>query len=106
MLLSHSAQSSPGPKRQKNEDALAYWESSDEEVRRRQGAVAVIADGVGGMGDGEVASKMAVDIPLAIFQATDPRPPTKPLLNEIFPRPNRSLHEPSINDPRRGRMDT
>ena len=93
MRLSHFAESSPGPKRQKNEDAFDFWESSDEEVRRRQGAIAVIADGVGGMGDGEVASKMAVDIALAIFQDTDPRIPTKQLLKEIFERANLAIYE-------------
>src|SRR6266481_2077088 len=106
MLLSHFAQSSPGPKRQKNEDTFAYWESSDEEVRRRQGAIAVIADGVGGMGDGEVASKMAVDIALAIFQDTDPRTPTKQLLREIFDRANLAIYEAGMKDPSRGRMGT
>src|SRR5260221_9164633 len=106
MRLSHFAESSPGPKRQKNEDAFAYWESSDEEVRHRQGAIAIIADGVGGMGDGDVASKMAVDIALAIFQDTDPRIPTKQLLKEIFERANLAIYEEGMKDPSRGRMAT
>jgi len=106
MRLSHFAESSPGPKRQKNEDAFAYWESSDEAVRRRQGAIAVIADGLGGMGDGDVASKMAVDIALAIFQDTDPGIPTKQLLKEIFERANLAIYEAGMKDPSRGRMGT
>src|ERR1700730_18320074 len=106
MRLSHFAESSPGPKRQKNEDAFAYWESSDEAVRRRQGAIAVIADGLGGMGDGDVASKMAVDIALAIFQDTDPGVPTKQLLKEIFERANLAIYEAGMKDPSRGRMGT
>jgi serine/threonine-protein kinase len=106
MLLSHFAQSSPGPKRQKNEDAFAYWESSDDQVRRRQGTVAIIADGVGGMGGGEIASKMAIDIALAVFQDTDPRIPTKQLLKEIFDRANLAIYEAGMQDPSRGRMGT
>jgi serine/threonine protein phosphatase PrpC/predicted Ser/Thr protein kinase len=106
MRLSHFAQSSSGPKRQKNEDAFAYWESGDDEVRRRQGAIAVVADGVGGSKSGEVASKMAVDIALAIFQDTDPRTPTKQLLKEIFDRANLAIYEAGMKDPSGGRMAT
>ena len=106
MRLSHFAQSSSGPKRQKNEDAFAYWESSDDEVRRRQGAIAVVADGVGGSKRGEVASKMAVDIALEIFQDTDPRTPTKQLLKEIFDRANLAIYEAGMKDPSGGRMAT
>jgi serine/threonine protein kinase len=106
MRLSHFAQSSSGPKRKKNEDAFAYWESDDEEVRRRQGAIAIIADGVGGQAHGEVASKMAVDTALSIFQDTDPRIPTKQLLKEIFDRTNLAIYEAGMKDPSGGRMST
>jgi serine/threonine protein phosphatase PrpC len=106
MRLSHFAQSSAGPKRPRNEDSFAYWESSDEEVRRRQGAIAVIADGVGGQKGGDVASKMAVETALTIFQDTDPRVPAKQLLKEIFDRANLAIYEAGMQDPSHGRMAT
>jgi serine/threonine protein phosphatase PrpC/predicted Ser/Thr protein kinase len=106
MRLSHFAQSSSGPKRQKNEDAFGYWESAEENARRRQGAIAVIADGVGGMGGGDVASKIAIDTALAIFEKSDPRTSTKQLLKEIFDRANLAVYEAATKDPSRGRMAT
>ena len=106
MRLSQFAQSSSGPKRSENEDAFAYWESADEEVRRRQGTIGIIADGVGGQAHGEVASQMAVDIALSIFQDTDPRITTKQLLKEIFDRANLAIYEAGMKDPSGGRMAT
>ena len=106
MRLSQFAQSSSGPKRSENEDAFAYWESADEEVRRRQGTIGIIADGVGGQAHGEVASQMAADIALSIFQDTDPRITTKQLLKEIFDRANLAIYEAGMKDPSGGRMAT
>jgi serine/threonine-protein kinase len=106
MRLSQFAQSSSGPKRAENEDAFAYWESADEEVRRRQGTIGIIADGVGGQAHGEVASQMAADIALSIFQDTDPRITTKQLLKEIFDRANLAIYEAGMKDPSGGRMAT
>jgi protein phosphatase len=58
------------------------------------------------MRGGEIASKMAVDIALAIFQDSDPRTPTKQLLKEIFDRANLAIYEAGMKDPAGGRMAT
>ncbi|MBV8901736.1 MAG: hypothetical protein JOY92_16680, partial [Verrucomicrobia bacterium] len=71
MLLSVVSQSSTGPKRDRNEDYLGYWQPSDQDERIRRGTVAVIADGLGGLRRGDVASRLAVETALAAFQGAD-----------------------------------
>jgi serine/threonine protein phosphatase PrpC len=106
MLLSHFAQSATGPKRQKNEDAHAYWEPADEQARRRQGAIAIVADGVGGGKDGDMASALAVETALRVFQNTEPGAPVRQLLKDIFDRANHAIYNLGRKDPAGGRMAT
>jgi len=59
MELNYRSLSSRG-KRPKNEDALGFSQPTEEEEWRGRGAIAVICDGVGGQGDGDKASRLAV----------------------------------------------
>ena len=59
----------PAPSRPVNEDWLDFWESPDPLTREKQGSVAVLADGVGGYENGEVASRPAVDAAIKDFQS-------------------------------------
>ena len=68
MELTYAWLTSPGPVRPNNEDFLGFWEPAEEEQRRSHGAVAVIADGVGGQDCGEVASQMSVEVALRLFR--------------------------------------
>jgi serine/threonine protein phosphatase PrpC/predicted Ser/Thr protein kinase len=106
MRLSHFAQSSAGPKRQRNEDAHAYWEPTDEQVRRRQGTIAIVADGVGGGKDGDMASALAVETALQVFQSSDSGVPVKQILKDIFDRANLAIYDAGGRDPSGGRMAT
>lgn len=49
----------PGRKRDRNEDFLAFFEPDDLAERQRSGALYIVADGVGGAKDGEIASRYA-----------------------------------------------
>ena len=60
MELTYAELSSPGPVRENNEDFVGFWQPQTLEEKRGRGAVAALADGVGGMHHGEVASRMAV----------------------------------------------
>jgi serine/threonine protein phosphatase PrpC/predicted Ser/Thr protein kinase len=106
MELSVVSQSSAGPKREKNEDCLAFWQPDDPAERQRRGALALAADGVGGSKRGDEASQTAVRIGLEIFQKSDPGLSPKQILKEIFEAANLALYEIGMNDPEGGRMAT
>jgi serine/threonine-protein kinase len=106
MKVSSTSLSLAGPVRQKNEDSVAFWTPEDEAERRMRGAIAVMADGVGGHGNGEMASRMAVDLVLQKFKAADPAMPPKKLIREIFQEANLALYDIGSNDRKRAGMAT
>lgn len=57
-----------GAVRDHNEDFIAFCESEKLETRQKAGSLAVLADGVGGMGNGDVASRLAVETVVGIFR--------------------------------------
>jgi serine/threonine-protein kinase len=98
--------SNTGPVRQKNEDCLAFWEPEDLADKVHRGAIAIVADGCGGHGNGDVASRMAVDFALKAFQEADVDISPKRLLKEIFNGANMALYDAAINDRKVIRMAT
>src|SRR5580704_9351882 len=107
MLLSCVSKSDAGPVRKNNEDYLAFWQPADDAERMRRGAIMVMADGVGGQGHGEVASRMAVEAAIDYFQRTDPATPAKRLLKDLFMRINLAVFNQGLNQPGGGgRMAT
>jgi serine/threonine protein phosphatase PrpC/predicted Ser/Thr protein kinase len=106
MLLTHVSLSSPGPKRDNNEDAVGFWEAAEDEIRQRQGSIAVIADGVGGLGDGELASQLAVSTAIEVFQRADLDLSTKQILAKIFEAANLAIYEAGMANSRGVRMAT
>jgi len=84
MKIDYAEFSSRGPVRDNNEDYLAYFqvEATNETEEARPGcAVAILADGVGGHGRGEVASRMAVETVLEHCREAEANPGL-PLLGE------------------------
>ena len=106
MLLSFEWKSSAGPVRKKNEDSLGFWQPEEEAERLQRGAISVVADGLGGHENGDVASKMAVDIAIATFQRMNPANLPKQILKQIFDSANLAVYEAGMADPRGGRMAT
>ncbi len=106
MELSVVSQSSAGPKREKNEDCLTFWQPDDPKERQRRGALALAADGVGGSKRGDEASQAAIRVGLEVFQRADPSLSSKHVLKEIFDQTNLALYEAGMSDPRGGRMAT
>jgi len=98
MRLRYARVSTPGPVRALNEDWLDFWESTDPLVREQQGSVALLADGVGGMDHGEVASHLAIDLALREFQAspTDMKP--YDLLRRMFAAACTGVYEKAVAD--------
>ena len=58
--------SSAGAVRDHNEDFLVFWEPEDFSAREASGSIAILADGVGGEGNGDVASRLAAETALAV----------------------------------------
>lgn len=82
MKLSISYYSSCGP-RERNEDAVSVLETKD-------GMLAVVADGLGGHGQGELASAMVVN---ALNQTMISGQPSEAVLKEAIDRANREIFE-------------
>jgi serine/threonine protein phosphatase PrpC len=106
MRLSCESKSSAGPVRKENEDYLGFWQPDEEAERLQRGAIAIVADGVGGLERGEVASKMAVECAIATFQRMNPVNAPKQILKQIFDTANLEIYEAGMSGPKGGRMAT
>jgi serine/threonine-protein kinase len=93
MELTYGQLSVPGPVRSTNEDFLSFWQPPDPEEHRSRGAVAVLADGVGGHGRGEVASRMAGEIVVQEFQRAKPGLAPTQLLWQLFNAVNAAVYD-------------
>jgi len=76
--------SSAGPVRDHNEDFLTFWEPDDFSQRQDLGSVALLADGVGGETNGEVASRLAAETALSIFREAKPELPLRDVVRGMF----------------------
>jgi len=98
--------SSKGPVRPKNEDYASFWEPEEPDERQSRGSIAIVADGVGGHGSGDVASRMAVETSIRKFQECNPDMGAKAILREIFFAANMALYDSHQNDRQATRMAT
>ena len=98
MKVSSAFSTSAGPIRPKNEDTVVFWQSADEEERQSRGAISIVADGVGGHGNGDIASRKAAETALRIFRESPLTMQVKPLMDEIFSRANLALFDSGIAD--------
>src|SRR5579862_1813034 len=76
--------SSAGMVRDHNEDFLLFWEPDDFERRQRMGSLAILADGVGGEGNGDLASRLASETVLEVFKEAKPESTPTNLIREMF----------------------
>jgi len=106
MDVTYAQLSVAGPVRPKNEDSVGFWQPEDAEEQRSRGAIALLADGVGGQGSGEVASRLAVEAALQKFK--DARPGTSPaqVLRAIFSAANTAVYDAGMQNRGQGRMAT
>lgn len=102
MELSYGAATSAGTTRQNNEDSLDFLCPQDQEERLRRGAVAVLADGAGGHGFGEVASKLAVETCLRCFRDTSPELSPNQILWRMFNDANLAVYDEGMRQPSTG----
>ena len=94
---------STGTVRDHNEDFIAYWQPEDFEQLQAIGSIAVLADGVGGEGNGEIASRMAAETAVEIFKETKPETSINDLMRRIFDEAAARIFQASQ---KQGRMST
>lgn len=87
-MLSH-----PGCVRELNEDVVAYVLPTDAERAAGRGALALVADGMGGHAAGEVASRIAADTLLRLYYQLKGSPPE--VLMASFKAANRAIRQHS-----------
>src|SRR5579862_4511099 len=96
MDLTYAQLSVTGPVREKNEDSVGFWQPGTPEMVRTVGIAAVIADGVGGTGRGEVASQLAVETTVTTFKRTQTEAEPADLLRQIFNEANKLVYDASM----------
>ena len=106
MELTYAQLSLVGPIRPHNEDFLHFWAPAEVEERRSRGAVAILADGVGGHRHGEVASRLAVETALRTFRAAKPGLAPGQLLTQMFNAANLAVYDAGMKDLAERRMAT
>ncbi len=106
MDLTFAQLSSPGPVRPNNEDYAECWRPTDVEDERRRGTIVLLADGIGGQGKGEVASKLAVETALGKFREARPDTVPNTLLWQMFSAANVAVYDAGMEDRDQGRMGT
>jgi len=94
---------SAGSVREHNEDCIAFWEPDDFSLRLQTGSIAVLADGVGGEGNGDVASRLAADTVLSVFKEANPVSPPTEVVRTIFDQATSSVFQAAQQ---KGRMAT
>ena len=106
MKITYAALSSTGPVRPHNEDFVLFWEPEGEQGRQTRGAVSLLADGVGGQGYGEVASKLAVETALRVFRDADPTTTDNQMLWRMFNAANLAVYDAGMAHGGADRMAT
>jgi len=104
--LTYAQVSLTGPVRPHNEDCLGFWDSADENEQATRGAIAIVADGLGGHGNGEVASQLAVETAIRIFCEAAPATTDNQLLSRIFKAANLAVYDAGMHGGGTTRMAT
>lgn len=103
--LTITSASDVGRKRPHNEDCHAVWASDDPAEREKRGALVVVADGMGGMLAGDVASRLCVETVVKVIRESTGEDPLADLKRAIE-EANRVVHERSQSNPDLGGMGT
>jgi PPM family protein phosphatase len=83
--------------REHNEDSVGYLLPRPEDPRAARGALAIVADGLGGHNAGEVASQIAVALVLRQYYEAAAAPPAA--LDAAFALADRTIRERAASDP-------
>jgi len=98
MELSYAELSVPGRHRERNEDHVGFWQSTPAEPGCCQGALAVLADGVGSLRHADVASRLAVESAVQNFREARSGGSVRHLLIEACRAANWSVYATGLRD--------
>ncbi|MBV9121323.1 MAG: serine/threonine-protein phosphatase [Chloroflexi bacterium] len=93
MLIQAAAQTNKGCVRANNEDAVGSVEPTDPTARERKGCLFAIADGLGGLNAGEVASATAIQTVLDEYFAPSNSSRVEPALRHAVQLANLRVHD-------------
>ena len=106
MQLTVASKSDKGPVRSSNQDVVLFWEPAGVDEKRERGALALIADGVGGSAKGDVAAKLASEQALEVFRSAKNATSLNGMLWQIFNRANLAVYDQSAAAGVEGSMQT
>ena len=95
--------SDPGKVRPNNEDSMGSFVPNSRQQARALGWMFVVADGVGGMDLGEVASAKAVSVMLEGFAKAQNSTSLMSLLPRLIQHANAAVHDEGLRPERRGK---
>jgi protein phosphatase len=95
--------SNPGKVRENNEDAMGVFVPKSRQQARSLGWMFVVADGVGGMDLGEVASAKAVQVISEGFAQAQDETSLLSLLPRLIQHANAAVHDEGLSPERRGK---
>jgi serine/threonine-protein kinase len=76
--------STAGAVRDHNEDFLLFWEPEEFDLAQKLGSLALLADGVGGEANGDIASRLAAETALAAFKESNPEATLAAVARQMF----------------------
>src|ERR1039458_6624622 len=76
--------STAGAVRDHNEDFLLCWEPEEFDLAQKLGSLALLADGVGGVANGDIASRLAAETALAAFKESNPEATPAAVARQMF----------------------
>jgi len=83
--------------RPQNEDFVLFWEPEPEKEKEVRGSIALLADGLGGHGNGEVASHLAVTTALEAFRKAEASTTGNQLLWRLFNEANLAVYDAGMH---------
>ena len=87
-------QTDVGGKRQRNEDSLRFYLPKPGEAEFRLGAMALVCDGMGGVGKGDIASQTAVEAIFRVYyDMDDPETDPRARLQKGIETAQKAVHE-------------
>jgi len=95
--------SASGAVRDHNEDFLLFWEPEDFALAQKLGSLAILADGVGGESNGDVASRLAAETALAAFKESNPDAVPAQVARQMFDAASAKVFQAAQD---KGRMAT
>lgn len=101
--IEYGQASHPGKVRTNNEDATGVFVPKDHHEVRSRGWLFVLADGVGGLELGEVASARAVEVIREEFAETQENTSLSSLLPRLIQHANAAVHDEGLRPGRRGK---